>query len=53
MTVKELEEILRSVSNKELKVVISDYLNTEANGYYLKDESFVLTNLNVQPKVIE
>ena len=53
MTVKELEEILHSVSDKNQKVVISDYLNTEANGYYLKEDCFVLTHLNVQPRVIE
>ena len=55
MTVKELEEILSTVKNKDLTVVMNGYCTYEVNGYYYdkKDDEDVLmlTNQNVQPRV--
>ena len=54
MTVKELEAILHTVKNKELKVCMSGYYTQEVNGYFFdkKDEDDVLmmTTHNVQPR---
>ena len=55
MTVKELETILFTIKNKDLKVVMNGYYFHEVNGYYFdkKDDEDVLmlTNNNVQPRI--
>lgn len=55
MTVKELETILFTIKNKDLKVVMNGYYVHEVNGYYFdkKDDEDVLmlTNNNVQPRI--
>ena len=55
MTVKELEAILCTVKNKDLKVVMNGYYTNEVNGYFFdkKDDEDVLmlTNNNVQPRI--
>ena len=55
MTIKELETILFTIKNKDLKVVMNGYYTHEVNGYYFdkKDEEDVLmlTNNNVQPRI--
>jgi hypothetical protein len=56
MTVKELKEILSTIKNEELPVVMHGYYTYEVNGYFYgeKDEEDVLmlTNQNVQPRTI-
>jgi hypothetical protein len=56
MTVKELEAILCTIKNKDLKVVMNGYYTYDVNGYYYdkKDEEDVLmlTNHNVQPRML-
>ena len=53
MTVKELEEILAGIENKEITVTTS-YYSTSVNGYYFKTEddkeTLILTDLCVQPR---
>ncbi len=55
MTVKELESILCTVKNKDLKVCMSGYYTQDVNGYFYdtKEGSDVLflTANNVQPRI--
>ena len=55
MTVKELEVILSTIKNKDLKVCMNGYCTHEVNGYFFdkKDEEdiLMLTNSNVQPRI--
>ena len=55
MTVKELETILFTIKNKDLKVVMNGYYVHEVNGYYFDkkddEDALMLTNNNVQPRI--
>ena len=55
MTVKELEAILCTVKNKDLKVVMNGYYVNEVNGYFFDkkddEEALMLTSYNVQPRI--
>jgi hypothetical protein len=56
MTVKELESILCTIKNKDLKVCMSGYYTQDVNGYFYdkKEDSDVLflTANNVQPRIV-
>jgi hypothetical protein len=55
MTVKELEAILCTVKNKDLKVCMNGYYVQEINGYFYDKENsedvLMLTAHNVQPRI--
>lgn len=55
MTVKELEEALATIKNKDMEVLLDGYYDSPVNGYYVtqKDETDVLmlSKLNVQPRI--
>jgi hypothetical protein len=55
MTVKELESILCTIKNKELKVFMNNYCVQEVNGYFYdkkdNEDSLMLTTNNVQPRI--
>jgi hypothetical protein len=55
MTVKELEAILCTVKNKDLKVVMAGYYTNEVNGYFFDnrddEDVLILTNNSVQPRI--
>lgn len=55
MIVKELEEILHTVKDKNRIVYMSDYCTKEVNGYFYgkqeDEDALLLTNLNVQPRI--
>lgn len=54
MTVKELEAVLATMKNKDMKVIMSGYYDSEVNGYYVDERDgkdvLVLTRLNVMPR---
>ena len=56
MTVKELEAILCTIKNKDLKVCMNGYYVQDVNGYFFdkKDDevALLLTPQNVQPRII-
>lgn len=56
MLVRELEEILSTIKDKNLKIVMNGYYTYEVNGYYFdkKDDDavLVLTNNNVKPRIV-
>ena len=53
MKVKELEETLKTIKDKEMDVITS-YYSEGINGYYFSERDgkpqLVLTNLEVQPR---
>ena len=55
MTVKELEAILCTIKNKDLKVCMNSYYVTEINGYFFdkkdSEDALMLTAHNVQPRI--
>ena len=55
MTVKELEAILCTVKNEDLKVCMNSYYVTEINGYFYdkkdSEDALMLTAHNVQPRI--
>jgi hypothetical protein len=57
MTVKDLEQILSKIDNKDIKVCSSGYCTSEVNGFYFDEKDgekvIVLTHLSVQPRMVE
>ena len=56
MTVRDLEAILCTVKNKDLKVCMNGYYTQEVNGYFYdkqdNEDVLILTNSNVQPRIL-
>lgn len=55
MTVKELEEVIATIKNKDMEVLSDGFCDSPVNGYYVtqKNETDVLmlSKLNVQPRI--